>query len=58
MISRGLVRRTNPGRHATGLARPVERPATFEFVINLKTAEKLTLSLPQSLLVRTDHIIQ
>jgi putative ABC transport system substrate-binding protein len=37
---------------------PVERPATFEFVINLKTAETLRLSLPQSLLARADHIIQ
>ena len=37
---------------------PVERPATFEFVINLKTAETLRLSLPQSLLGRADHIVQ
>ena len=37
---------------------PSERPAAFEFVINLKTAQTLGLSLPQGLLVRADHIIQ
>jgi putative tryptophan/tyrosine transport system substrate-binding protein len=37
---------------------PVERPTTFEFVVNLKTAQTLRVNLPQSLLVRADDIIQ
>jgi putative ABC transport system substrate-binding protein len=45
-------------RGAVPATLPIEGPAHFEFIVNLKTAKQLAVTIPTSVLLRADQLIE
>ena len=58
--SRGAARCALPSDRGklTDTTLPVEQPMKFEFIVNLKAAKQIGLTVPPNVLVRADRVIR